>query len=52
MQDNENRKKEIIKASERLKVLEKLEKFREEKMKQELEKYELKRLKDEEDMKK
>ena len=44
------RKQEIEKTTERLRVLEQLEKYREDRINQEIEKYELERKKDEEEM--
>ena len=52
LQEQEFRKKEICKTTERLKVLEKLEKFREEKMMKELEALEFERRKEEEEVQK
>lgn len=48
----ESRKKEIAKTTERLKVLEKLEKYREDRMKKELEQFEMERMKEEEEQNK
>lgn len=49
-QDYEFRKKEIQKTTDRLKVLEQLEKFREERMMKELSDFELMRKKEEEEI--
>jgi hypothetical protein len=45
MYENEFRKREMAKTTERLKVLEKLEKYREERMKKEIDMYEEERRK-------
>ena len=46
------RKKEIAKTTERLKVLEKLEKYREDRMRQEIEHFEMERLREEQELQK
>ena len=49
LQEQMTKRKEIEKTTERLKLLEKIEKFREEKMRKEIENYELERKKEEDE---
>ena len=50
MQEEEQRKREIAKTTERLQVLERLEKYREDRLKQEIEIFEKERKKEEEEV--
>lgn len=52
MQAQESHRKEMEKATDRLKMLDKLEKYREQRLQKEIEQYELERKKEEEEIQK